>query len=225
MIPDLAGFGPQLLAGAAVTLELAFGALALGLVLGLLGAAAKLSPHAWVRAPVTAILNLLRGVPEFLILLIVYFGASSLLTDLGLGDDLAPGPFGAGVFALGIVFGAYSSETFRGGFLAVPPGQIEAARAFGLGSRQTFFLVRLPQAWRFALPGIGNLWQGLVKDTSLVSVVGLEEILRKANIAAEVTKSPFLFYLAAMALYLAIVTCSNPVFAWLERRAARGVRR
>src|ERR1700761_1978615 len=205
-MPDLAGYGPQLLAGAAVTLELAFGALALGLALGVLGAAGKLSPVVWVRVPVTGILNLLRGVPEFLILLIVYFGASGLLSDLGLGDDLAPGPF-------------------RGGFLAVPPGQIEAARAFGMGRRQSFFLIRLPQAWRFALPGIGNLWQGLVKDTSLVSVVGLEEILRKASIAAQVTKNPFPFYLAAMALYLAIVTLSNPAFAWLERRANRGVRR
>jgi polar amino acid transport system permease protein len=217
---DLAGYGPQLLAGAGVTLEMAFGALALGLLLGLLGAAAKLSPSAWLRVPVTLFLNLLRGVPEFLILLIVYFGASELL-----GEDLAPGPFGAGVFALGSVFGAYSSETFRGGFLAVPAGQLEAARAFGMSGSQAFFLIRLPQAWRFALPGIGNLWQGLVKDTSLVSVVGLEEILRKANIAAQVTKHPFPFYLAAMALYLAIIALSNPAFAWAERRANRGTRR
>ena len=217
-MPELAGFGPQLLAGAAVTLELAFGALILGLVLGLLGAAAKLSGLPWVRLPVTLFLNLLRGVPEFLILLIVYFGASGLV-----GDDWAPGPMGAGVFALGIVFGAYSSETFRGAFLAVPSGQLEAARAFGMTPRQAFFLIRLPQAWRYALPGIGNSWQGLVKDTSLVSVVGLEEIVRKANIAAQVTKHPFPFYLAAMAIYLAIITVSNPAFAWLERRASRGV--
>lgn len=216
---DLAGFGPQLLAGAATTLELAFGALIVGLVLGLLGAVGKLSPLVWVRVPVTLFLNLLRGVPEFLILLIVYFGAARLV-----GDDLAPGPFGAGVFALGIVFGAYASETFRGGFLAVPAGQLEAARAFGMSRRQAFLLIRLPQAWRFALPGIGNLWQGLIKDTSLVSVVGLEEIVRKANIAAQVTKHPFPFYLAAMAIYLAIVTVSNPVFSWAERRASRGVR-
>jgi polar amino acid transport system permease protein len=216
----LAGFGPQLLAGAAVTLELAFGALALGLALGLAGAAAKLSPRRWISRPVALILNLLRGVPEFLILLIVYFGAAGLV-----GDDLAPGPFGAGVFALGLVFGAYASETFRGGFLSVPSGQIEAARAFGMTPAQTFFLVRLPQAWRVALPGIGNLWQGLVKDTSLVSVVGLEELLRKTNIAAQVTKDPFPFYLSAMAIYLAIVTLSNPVFAWAERRAGRGMRR
>jgi polar amino acid transport system permease protein len=166
------------------------------------------------------LLNLLRGVPEFLILLIVYFGASELV-----GETWAPGPLGAGVLALGVVFGAYSSETFRGAFLAVPTGQVEAARAFGMTPGQVFFLIRLPQAWRFALPGIGNSWQGLIKDTSLVSVVGLEEILRKANIAAQVTKHPFPFYLAAMALYLAIVTISNPAFAWLERRAARGIAR
>ena len=219
-MPDLAGFGPQLLLGAAMTLQLALGALSVGMVLGLLGAAAKLSPLAWVRLPVTLILNLLRGVPEFLILLIVYFGAARLL-----GDDLALGPFAAGMFALGIVFGAYSSETFRGAFLAVPFGQIEAARAFGMTAPQIFFRILLPQAWRFAIPGIGNLWQGLIKDTSLVSVLGLEEILRKANIAAQYTKHPFTFYLAAMAIYLAFITLSNPAFAWLERRASRGVRR
>lgn len=219
-MPELAGFGPQLLAGAAVTLELAFAALLLGLALGLLGAAAKLSPHIWIRWPVVVFLNLLRGVPEFLILLIVYFGAGNLL-----GDALSPGPFAAGAIALGVVFGAYSSETFRGALLAVPAGQLEAARAFGMSPVLAFFRVQLPQAWRFALPGVGNLWQGLLKDTSLVSVLGLEETLRKANIAAEVTKHPFPFYLAAMAIYLGFITVSNPTFAWLERRASRGVRR
>jgi polar amino acid transport system permease protein len=219
-MPDLAGYGPQLLAGAGVTLALAISSLTLGLLFGVLGAAAKLSSAAWVRIPVTGFLNLLRGVPEFLILLVAYFGAADVL-----GPDLAPGPFGAGAFALGIVFGAYASETFRAGFLAVPHGQIEAARAVGMPAARVFLRITLPQAWRVALPGIGNLWQGLLKDTSLVSVLGLEEILRKANIAAQVTKQPFTFYLAAMALYLAIISTSNPIFAWLERRASRGVRR
>ena len=217
---DLAGFAGQFLEGAAVTLELAAGALALGLALGLLGAAAKLARPAWVRVPFTVLLNLLRGVPEFLILLIIYFEAARIL-----GDDLAPGPFAAGLSALGIVFGAYSSETFRGAFLAVPIGQVEAARAFGMTAFQTFIRIRLPQAWRVAIPGIANLWQGLIKDTSLVSVLGLEEILRKANIAAQYTRHPFTFYFAAMAIYLAFITVSNPAFAWLERRASRGVRR
>jgi len=216
----LGGFGAQLLDGALVTLALAAAALVLGLALGILGAVAKLSPLAWVRAPASLLLNLLRGVPEFLILLIVYFEAARIL-----GDDLAPGPFAAGAIALGLVFGAYASETFRGAFLAVPPGQIEAARAFGMTRRQIILRIRLPQAWRFAIPGIGNLWQGLIKDTSLVSVLGLEEILRKANIGAQVTKQPFTFFLAAMALYLVFTAISNPVFGRLERRASRGVPR
>jgi ABC-type arginine transport system permease subunit len=168
--------------------------------------------------PVTALLNLLRGVPEFLILLVVYFGTAQFL------GDWAPGQFAAGIFALGIVFGANSSETFRGAFLAIPIGQIEAAFAFGMTPIQIFVRVRLRQAWRFALPGIGNLWLGLLKDTSLVSVLGLEEILRKANIAAQYTKHPFTFYLAAMALYLVLTGVSGPILAWLERCAMRGDR-
>lgn len=217
---DLIAFGPQLLTGAAVTLELALAALILGLVLGLAGAAGKLSPLAWIRLPVTALFNLLRGVPEFLILLLVYFGMAEIL-----GGDLAPGTFGAGVAALGIVFGANASETFRGGFQAVPPGQIDAGRSFAMSPAQIFFRIRLPQAWRVALPGIGNLWQGLIKDTALVSVLGLEELLRKTNIAAQVTKHPFTFYLAAMAIYLFLTGLSNPVFGWMERRAGRGMPR
>ena len=219
-MPDLGGFGPQLLDGAGITLALALAALAAGLLLGLLGAAAKLSPAAWLRRPATLLLNILRGIPEFLILLIVYFGAARLV-----GDDLAPGPFAAGVLALAVVFGAYASETFRGAFLAVPPGQVEAARAFGMTGIQAFLRIRLPQAWRFAIPGLGNLWQGVLKDTSLVSVLGLEETLRKASIAAQYTKHPFTFYLAAMAIYLAFLTISTPILARLERRASRGVRK
>jgi polar amino acid transport system permease protein len=219
-VNDLAGYGPQLLAGAAVTLELAVAALAIGLALGIAGAALKLAPVAWIRAPVTLFLNLLRGVPEFLILLIVYFGSAEVL-----GDALSPGPFAGGALALGLVFGAYASETFRGAFLAPAKGQVEAARAFGMRPTQIFFRVRLPQAWRFALPGIGNLWQGLLKDTALVSVLPVEETLRKAGIAANNTHHPFPFYLAALALYLAFTTISNPIFALLERRARRGVNR
>jgi polar amino acid transport system permease protein len=215
-MPDLAGYGPQLLEGAGVTLELAFGALVLGLVLGLAGASAKLSPNRWIRAPVSLALNLLRGIPEFLILLLIYFGAT---------QDLELGPFAAGILALGLVFGAYASETFRGAFLAVPPGQIQAALAFGMTRTQVFSRVRLPQAWRFALPSLGNMWQGLLKDTSLVSVLGLEEILKKANIASEATKRPFTFYLAAMVIYLFFISVSNPFFGWLERRANRSLRR
>ena len=216
-MPDLAGFGPQLLAGAGITLELAFGAAVLGIMLGLTGAAAKLSRRRWISAPISLLLNLLRGVPEFLILLIVYFGASELV-----GETWAPGPLGAGVLALGVVFGAYSSETFRGAFLAVPTGQVEAARAFGMTPVQIF----LPHPSAAGLAGrpAGNRQSVAGSDQGHVAGLGARA---RGNSAQgqhrrAITKHPFPFYLAAMALYFAIVTLSDPAFAWLERRAARG---
>ena len=219
---DLYGFGDQLLQGVVVTLEVAALSLVFGIALGILGAAAKLSPVAALRVPVTLLANLVRGVPEFLILLICYFSLPQVLSAFT-GQDVGVSPLVGGVFALSLVFGAYASETFRGGFLAVPKGQLEAARAFGMARRRIFFRIHLPQAWRYALPGISNLWQTLLKDTSLVSVLGLEEIMRKANIAAQVTKRPFNFYLAAALIYLAFILVSGPVFNWLERRANRGL--
>lgn len=219
---NLYGFGGQLLEGAGVTLEVAGLSLLFGVALGILGAAAKLSPRPWLNRPATLLTNLVRGVPEFLILLICYFSLPDVLSTLT-GRDISISPLAAGVFALSIVFGAYASETFRGGFQAMPGGQLEAARAFGMPRGRIFFRIHLPQAWRFALPGISNLWQTLLKDTSLVSVLGLEEIMRKAGIAAQVTKQPFDFYLAAALIYLAFIVLSGPAFAWLERRAGRGL--
>ena len=221
---DLSGFGGQLLWGAAVTLEVATLSLAFGIVLGIAGAAAKLSHHTWLSGPVTLVTNLVRGIPEFLLLLIVYYSLPDVLSGLT-GLDIAVSPLAGGVSALSVVFGAYASETFRGGFLAVPEGQVEAARAFGMGRTRVFARIQLPQAWRFALPGLSNLWQTLLKDTSLVSVLGLEEIMRKADIAAQVTKQPFAFYIAAALIYLVFILLSGPAFAWLERRAGRGVGR
>ncbi len=221
---DLSGFGWQLLQGAVVTLEVALLSLAFGVALGIAGAAAKMSRRGWIRNPATLLTNLVRGVPEFLILLIVYFSLPDLLSGLA-GTDVSISPLAGGVFALSTVFGAYASETFRGGFAAVPKGQLEAARAFGMPPARIFARIHLPQAWRYALPGVSNLWQTLLKDTSLVSVLGLEEIMRKADIAAQVTKRPFNFYVAAALIYLAFILLSGPAFAWLERRANRGLAR
>lgn len=221
---DLYGFGAQLLQGAVVTLEVAVLSLGIGTGLGILGAAAKLSSLRWLSGPVTVLVNLVRGIPEFLILLIVYFSLPNLLSAFT-GTDVSISPLAGGVFALSLVFGAYASETFRGGFLAVPKGQLEAARAFGMPRLRVFTRIHLPQAWRYALPGISNLWQTLLKDTSLVSVLGLEEIMRKADIGAQVTKRPFNFYVAAALIYLAFILLSGPAFAWLERRANRGLAR
>jgi len=224
-VVDLLPWGWQLAAGALVTLELAFASLAVGLVLGIAAATAKLSSVGWIREPVALLTNLIRGVPEFLILLICFYSLSDAVRRLT-GASFEVNPFVAGVFALSIVFGAYASEVFRGALLAVPKGQMEAARAFGMRPSQIFFRIRLPQAWRFALPSLGNQWQGLVKDTSLVSVIGLEELMRKAEIGAgHLPKRQFDFYMVAALLFLVLWAVSTPIFGALEKRANRGVRR
>jgi polar amino acid transport system permease protein len=226
---DLEGFAAQLLVGAGVSIALALAALAVGLVLGLGGAAAKLSPRRWLRALAETYTTVVRGLPELLVVLIIYFGSSGLLTAVAgwFGHDrfVELGPFAAGVVALGLTFGAYATEVFRGAILAVPPGQVEAARAFGMDRVLTFRRIVLPQVWRIALPGLGNLFLVLVKDTSLVSVVGLEELMRKAAIAVGFTRQPFTFYLAAAFLYLAMTVMATALLRQAERSAARGVRK
>lgn len=220
---DLADYANQLLAGALVTIELALTSLLFGLLLGLVAAGAKLSQSAWLRHPVTLLSNVLRGIPEFLIILIFYFGISNFLTD-HFDGAIEISPFFGGVFALSIIFAAYSSEVFRGAFLEVGSGQVEAGQAYGLNRFQLFWFIRLPLAWRTALPSLNNMWQSLLKDTSLISVVGLEDMLRKAQIGAQYTKQPFMFYAAVAVVYLALLVASNPVFGMLEKSANKGFR-
>ena len=129
----------------------------------------------------------------------------------------------AGSLALGLIFGAFASEVFRGAFIAVDKGQIEAAFAVGMSTGQVFRRVRFPQLLRFALPGLGNLWMVLLKDTSLVSVIALDELMRETGVAAEATQRPFVFYLAATVLYLLLTVVSDIFRARLERHANRGV--
>ncbi len=210
---------PLLLQGLRMTLLLAVSTLVVGLALGMALALAKLSRNAWLSRPVYAVTNFLRGIPEFLILLVIYFGGTQALGRFG----VEIGPFTAGLTALSLVFGSYASETFRAAFQSVPKGQIEAGRAYGFTRAQCFRLIELPQIWKVAIPGLGNLWQGVVKDTALVSIVGLDDLMRKSNQAAQATREPFTFYFAASLMFLAITLVSMAVIAWLERRASRGV--
>jgi len=224
---NVVSYLPLLLAGLKITLLLALTTVVVGLCLGMLLALAKLSPRPWLSRPVFALTNFLRGIPEFLILLVVFYGGAQVLSDMAGegGTPLNISPFGAGVFALSIVFGSYASETFRAAFLSVPKGQVEAGLAYGFSPLQIFRYVQLPQIWRVALPGIANLWQGLVKDTALVSIVGLDDLMRKTNQAAQTTREPFTFYLVAALIFLAVTLLSMTFFAWMERRSSRGVRR
>ena len=228
MIFDLHGFGPALVAGTLVTIQLALSSLALGLVLGLLGALAKTSPNKFLQGLGGTYSTIVRGVPELLWVLLIYFGTVSGLAALGefLGvGSLELNPFAAGTIALGLCFGAYATEVFRGAILAIPKGHREAGMALGLSKARILWKLILPQMWRIALPGLGNLFMILMKDTALVSVIGLEEIMRHAQIGVTVTKQPFTFFMVAAFMYLGLTVLAMTSMHFLEKRAARGFAR
>lgn len=221
---DLQGYGPALLSGAVLTVEAALASAALAVVLGMLGASAKLSRSRALRALAEVYTTLIRGVPDLVLMLLVFFGGQVLVnqvaTLVGYEGYVDVSPFVAGVGTIGFIYGAYMTETFRGAILAVPAGQLEAGHAFGMGRAQVFTQILLPQMIRHALPGIGNNWLVLLKATALLSVLGLDDVLRKAGLAAGATREPFTFYVTVALIYLALTTVSVLVLGWLERRYA-----
>lgn len=213
----LEGYGWQLILGALTTIAVAVSALMLGLVLALLGALGELSRNTLIRSLTLTCTALIRGVPELLVLFGIYFGGSALLS-LITGHDLQINAFIAGVFALALIFAAYGAQTLRGAFLAIPTGQREAAQALSLSSKRTFSHVLLPQAWRFALPGLGNLWLVLLKDSALISLLGLSDLMNKAQMAASNTHQPFKFYMIAAVIFLLLTTLSQISFKKLTAK-------
>lgn len=224
---DLKGFGPLLLEGTLMTIQLALVSLVLGLIFGLIGAAMKLSRFRVLRVLAGIYVTLLRGIPELMVLLFIFYGGTILINSfagwLGYSNYIDVSAFAAGVVALSLTFGAYATEIFRGAILAVPTNQIEAARAIGMSPVTTFRRIVLPQIWRFALPGLGNTFLIITKETALVSVIGLEELMRKTDIAVGYTREPFTFFLFAAGVYLMMTTVVMWVQSGLERRASRGV--
>jgi histidine transport system permease protein len=229
----MSGYLQQLLAGIGVTIELASLSLLIAFVLGLLGAAAKLSPNRWLAMAGSAYTTLIRAVPDLVLMLLMYYSVQNLvnaLTDLLGQPQIDIDPFIAGVSVLGFIYGAYFTETIRGAVKAVPRGQLEAAAAFGLTRWQTFSRILFPQMMRFALPGISNNWQVILKATALVSIINLHEVIYAAQAAIKGSSWPgglhMLFYLSvAGLLYLALTTVSNFVFGYLEKRYAAGFER
>jgi polar amino acid transport system permease protein len=222
------GWGAQLLSGTWLTIRLALATLPFGLALGLLMALAKRSQNRWLRAFGNAYTTVFRGLPELLTIFIVYFGGQILvqrLVSLFSDTPVEINGFVAGMVALGVVFSAYASEVFLGAFNNITRGQYEAAYALGLRPMATMRLVIVPQLVRLALPGLANLWLILLKDTALVSVIALEDLLRKTQIAVRVTKEPFLFFGVACLIYLALSMISSIGIVAIERWANRGVRR
>lgn len=219
------GWGDDIAWGVLVTAALALATLPFGLFVGFLVALAKQSREPSLRLAGNIYTTIFRGLPELLTLFLVFYGAQfGIQIVVRFFDPTAVvevNSFVAGMIALGVVFSSYASETFLSAFRAIPRGQYEGGHAIGLTGSQTMRLIILPQLIRIALPGLGNLWMALLKDTALVSVIGLSDILRQAGIAARVTKHAFLFFGVATLLYLAIAILSSFALKSIENRVSR----
>jgi len=224
---SLEGYGPSILEGALVTIEVGLASLAISMVLGIIGALAKLSAAKPLQWTAQAYTTIIRGIPDLVLMLLIFFGGQVFINQVaplvGYQEYIDINPFMAGVSTIGFIFGAYMTETFRGAILAVPRGQIEAAYAYGMSRSQTFVRILMPQMIRHAIPGFGNNWLVLVKTTALVSIIGLDDMVRKANLASGATKMPFTFYLTVAFIFLIITSISTAILRHLETRYSVGV--
>lgn len=225
----MSGYFSSILQGALLTVGVSLAALMVAILLGLLGAVAKLSGRPILVGLATVYTTLVRGVPELVLMLLIYYGGTiglnSLLEAMGSKSSVDINPFLAGVLTIGFIYGAYMTETFRGAILSIPKGQMEAAWAFGMGSVRTFVRITAPQMVRYALPGFTNNWLVLIKATALVSLIGLQEMTYLAKQASAATREPFTFFLFAAALFLVYTSVSLWALRWLDRRFSLGVKR
>ena len=220
---------PSILRGTLVTVQIALASITLSVLLGLLGAWAKLSPVAAARNLGELYTTLIRGVPDLVLMLLLFFGGQILLNRLGeatgLWGYIEINQFAAGVLTIGFIFGAYMTETFRGAFLAIPRGQIEAGIACGMNGSLIFRRIIWPQLVRFALPSFGNNWLVLLKTTALVSVLGLQELVYEAFTAGRSQRQLFTFMFVTLIIYLVLTAVSDAGLRWLDRKYSAGVRR
>jgi octopine/nopaline transport system permease protein len=223
-----AGWGDEMLLGALVTVAVAICSFVFGILIAITAAAGKLSKNPVYQGAAAVYTTVVRGIPELLIIYLVYFGFGELLRYIallfGYGERFDLPVFVTGVICIGASSGAYSTEVIRGAVLSVPKGQLEAAKAVGMSKSLTFWRVLVPQAARFALPGLGNVWQVTLKETALIYVIGLAEVMRKAAEGAGSTKEPFTFYLSAAIIFYFITKASGRGFIFAETWADKGVR-
>lgn len=225
----MSSYYTSILHGAVLTVGVSLAALLVAVFLGLAGAGAKLSGHPILVALATLYTTIIRGIPELVLMLLIFYGGTiglnNLLEAVGSEATVDINPFLAGVLTIGFIYGAYMTETFRGAILAIPKGQAEAAWAFGMGRTQTFLRITAPQMVRYALPGFTNNWLVLIKATALVSLIGLQEMTYLAKQASAATRSPFAYFLFTAALFLIYTTVSLWVLRRLNARYSLGTRR
>ncbi len=224
----LYGYLPTILEGLWLTLRVAACSLAVACVFGLVGAVAKLSASRAARWTAQVYTTLIRGLPELVLMLLIFYGGQIAINKLAEAQGwgyIDIEPFTAGVLTIGFIFGAYLTETFRGAILAVPKGQAEAAQAFGMSRALVLRRVVLPQMVRHAIPGFANNWLVMIKASALVSIIGLDDMVHRAGLAAATTRAPFTFYVAIGLIYLAITSISIFLLSRLEARFSLGVRK
>jgi octopine/nopaline transport system permease protein len=218
----LTGWWDDYLWGAVIVAKVFAASLLLMILFGLIGAAAKLSDSRVAQKIANGYTVIFRGTPEILVILLLYFGSAIVLTAIAKVFDpdvrfVDVPPFWAGTIAIALIVGSYATETFRGAFLGVKPGSIEAARALGMSNLQTFIYIRIPEMWRIALPPFGNHMLSLVKDTALISIIGLNETLFVAKQAITVTGKPFTMYILVGIIYLGFSTIITLSVMGIER--------
>jgi len=225
---DIVSYLPLIMKGMLLTVQVALLSLLISVLLGMIGAVAKLSKSKIAGAVAGVYTTIIRGIPDLVLMTIIFFGGQILVNNIGekLGwEYIDISPFMAGVLTIGFIFGAYMTESFRGGILAVSHGEIEAGYAFGMTPAQVFFRVTLPAMIRHALPGFGNNWLVLTKTTALVSVIGLQDMVYNAGLAGGSTRKPFTFFCVVAFLFLIVTGISDLGLRWLDKRYSVGVRR
>lgn len=223
---DLAGWWDDYFFGAIVVLKVFIVSLILATLFGLIGSSMKLSKSKIANKIADIYTVIFRGTPELVVLLLIYFGAATFVTSIAQLFDpsikyVDVPAFWSGSFAIGLIVGAYMTETFRGAFLGVDGGTLEASRALGISNFSTFIYIRVPQMWRLVLPNFGNHMLSLMKDTALISIIGLEEIFFVAKLAITNTSKPFTMYIVVALFYLAMTTVITLIVVALERHANR----
>ncbi|MDJ0815645.1 MAG: ABC transporter permease [Desulfobacterales bacterium] len=224
----IAEYLPLILKGMLLTVEVAVLSLLIAILLGMIGALAKLSKSRIAQGIAGVYTTVIRGIPDLVMMVLIFFGGQIIVNDIGekLGlDYIDVSPFVAGVLTIGFIFGAYMTESFRGGILAVSRGEIEAGYAFGMTPLKVFLRITLPAMVRHALPGFGNNWLVLAKTTALVSVIGLQDMVFNAGLAGGSTRKPFTFYCVVAFLFLIITGISDVGLRWLDKRYSVGVRK
>ncbi|ABR73992.1 ABC transporter [Actinobacillus succinogenes] len=213
-------FLPLMYSAALITLALAVSSLIVGLILSMFFVMLETSKFACIRKPVSVAITLLRGLPEIIVVLLIYFGSTEVVEKLT-GEYVEFSAFSCGVAALSLIFAAYASQSLRGAIQAISLGQWESGAALGLSRGYTFMHIILPQMWRHALPGLSNQWLVLLKDTALVSLIGVNDIMRQTDLINTNTHQPFTWYGFAALIYLVITLISQVFIRRLEQRFTR----